>query len=93
MIGTVISTPPGGEEALRRALLQRVADRLAFARAIVEDEVRADTLVPTPGWRCCWVSFSWPTKPPYRYPMHRYVHQICGDDCRHWHHYSEVLLA
>lgn len=87
-----MSLPPGGEEALRRALLQRVADRLAFARAI-EEGAEADALRPAASWRCCWVRFEWPTRSPYQYPTHRYVHQICGDGCHHWHHYSEILMA
>lgn len=87
-----VSLPPGGEEALRRALLQRIADRLAFARAI-EAGANAETLRPPPGWRCCWVEFEWPTRPPYRYPMHRYVHELCDCTCRHWHHYADVILA
>ena len=91
------SVPPGGEEALRRALLQRIADRLAFAHAIEAGEDAA-SLRPAPDWDCCWVRFEWSTRPPYQYPAHRYVHQLCrgrgaGYGCHHWHHYSEVLIA
>lgn len=89
-----LSLPAGGREALRRALLQRVADRLAFARAIVDDDVLAEDLRPAPDWRCCWVSFEWSTWPPYQYPTRRFVHQVCrGQHCRHWHHYTEVIMA
>lgn len=87
-----ISVPSGGEEALRRALLQRVADRLAFARAIA-DGADPNALHPAESWRCCWVAFEWPTPPSYLYPMHRFVHRICDEGCPHWHHEIEVLLA
>jgi hypothetical protein len=81
-----ISLPPGGAEALRRALLQRIADRLAYARAFDEGELEGFS-------DCCWIHFEWPTRPPYRYPMHRYAHRICGEDCPHWHHWVEVLYG
>jgi hypothetical protein len=88
-----LALPPGGREALRKALLQRIADRLAFAPAILHGQ-EARTLYPAPGWECCRVRFDWPTQPPYQYPTHQFAHQLCrGERCCHWHHYDEVILA
>jgi hypothetical protein len=95
----IANLPPEGEAALRRALLQRVADRLAFARAM-DEALDLGPGVPVPyawiassSWSCCRVDFEYPTKPPYRYPMHRWAYRLCGDGCAHWHHQTEVLYA
>lgn len=96
----IANLPPEGETALRRALLQRVADRLAFARAMdealdlgPEEPAPYAWITSSPTWLCCWVDFEYPTKPPYRYPMRRWAYRLCDDGCAHWHHQTEVLYA
>jgi hypothetical protein len=76
---------PQQQGALRRALLQRVADRLAYARALERGELE-------PGcWSCCWMQWEKPTRSGGRAEM--FLYQLCGDDCAHWHHQTEVFLA
>jgi hypothetical protein len=78
-----IERSPAYVSALRRALLQRVADRLGVARLLSEDvDVdRARKLAV-----CCWVL----------YVVRRqeyWAHRLCSDDCPHWHHQAEVWIT
>lgn len=71
-------------EALRRALLERLARALAVARGL------QDGTVPGGCWTCCWVSYSWRTT---RGNEEEWLHRLCSDNCPHWHHQNEVFLA
>lgn len=88
MISNASPNGPAGRAALRRALLQRIADRLAYARAFEAGEIDAG-----PFGACCWLTYSWPTEAPYWYAEHRFLHRLCDRSCPHWHHLHEVLLA
>jgi hypothetical protein len=79
--------PQGGDEALRIALLQRIADRLAYARACEQDQIEWN--LPN----CCWIHYEWPTPAHYGYREYRFVHQLCAGGCPHWHHWTEVWMA
>lgn len=94
---TAVAAPSPKDEALRRALLQRIADRLAFARALHEGTI-------DPFWYCCWVEYEYPTPPHYAYRTVLAGHCLCtppgtGFDeylparCGHWHHQAEVFYA
>lgn len=94
---TAVAAPDPQEEALRRALLQRIADRLAFAHALHEGAI-------DPFWYCCWVHYEYPTPPHYGYRTGHRLHSLCtppGIDfgtylrtrCNHWHHQAEVFYA
>lgn len=72
---------------LRKALLQRIADRLAYAR-----ELDGGSLEPG-CWSCCWVSYEFPS-PYVEGRIEGYIYPICDQDtCAHWHHQTEVFLA
>lgn len=99
-----LTDPPSPkDEALRRALLQRIADRLAYARAAAEGSIVLDG-------SCCWVSYEYLKPPLYirgeYYParMEHWSHSLCTrpgitfseylkTQCPHWHHQTEVFYA
>lgn len=93
----MVTTPSPAEEALRRALLQRIADRLAFARGLADGTI-------DPLWHCCWVKYEYPTPPHYGYRTEHRLHSLCTrpgrsfsdylwERCDHWHHEAEVWIA
>lgn len=97
--------PGPWKTALRRALLQRVADRLGLARLLSDELEDADA----PGRDlavCCWVSYDvtrrvWDQRyeggrareATSRWRTERWAHRLCPQDCPHWHHQTEVWLA
>lgn len=94
---TAIATSDPRDEALRQALLQRIANRLAFAQALHEGSI-------DPFWFCCWVRYEYPTPPDYGYRTVRQMHSLCTSPgigfseylrtrCDHWHHQAEVFYA
>ena len=74
-------THPRYREALRRALLQRIADRLAYARGLADGTL-------TDRGACCWVSFEWSREEGAG--VQRWTRRICGDRCAHWHHETDL---
>lgn len=92
--------------ALRRALLQRVADRLGLAR-LLSDELEDEDGVRRELAACCWVRYEvtrrvWDQRydaggrareATSRWRTERWVHRLCAEDCPHWHHQTEVWIA
>lgn len=102
------------DDAIRRALLQRIANGLAVARLLAKPE---DARWDDPDvwwddehqffWPCCWVTYgTWTRTNGFAifggggrdYSWFHSVevpkqHRICPDDCPHWHHQREELIA
>jgi hypothetical protein len=79
---------PGHEAGLRRALLQRIVNRLGIA------ELYATDFTPRELAECCWVSYDRECPhPDGTSHIEHWVYALCDEDCPHWHHQTEVWMA
>lgn len=87
---------------LRTALLQRLANGLAIARLLADGaDEEGEPLWDESGnwyddehhfyWPCCWLTYEW------HYWLGRsrlpVQHRLCAEDCPHWHHQREAVIA
>lgn len=92
------------QAALRKALLQRIADRLAYARALEDGTIKGGC------WSCCWLRYDRPAFVPSSSSVgadgiivpagtgpvrtERWLYRLCDPaTCAHFHHETEVFLA
>lgn len=84
MITTPATANPDLPGELGRALLQRLANDLAVARALHDGSLEGGCQP------CCWVTYP---KPGPGADVEYWLHRLCPADCPHWHHQTEVFLA
>lgn len=88
MLGKAALQDPVGHSGLRRALLQRLADRLAIARLYATDFTDRELA------SCCWVTYPKTCQhDDGSSHVEHWVYRLCYEDCPHWHHQTEVWMA